>query len=473
VKMIRLSDDFTLSLDDIRGKSAAALGIPGSGKTNTVALLIEQLLLNNYPVTVVDIEGEYWGLKEKFNVLIAGRGDQVEFPCDTDQAAALAQLSLTESVSVILDVSDFDDDERFEFLLAYFNGLWEVAGKARKPYQVVLEEAHEFIPQTGNTPVKTVLARIAKRGRKRGLGLVIVSQNSAKVEKDVLKQVPLLFLHRVVHPLDVKVYQDLIPLPTKDVETLVRSLGTGQVIILRDNQPYTVQINRRETFHAGSTPDFEGGNAPNLKRFDEGMLDRLREMAETMRPAAPDNTAAKLKAAEKTIEFLNKRIEDLERENALLKTLRVEMPAFEMPEVRVNVQSPAVAPAPVTVAQAPVRAAVVTASTSHEQISQQKARFRALMQDVGQLKPSDRKILRYLTGRDGEFYSVAILARQLGYKQKTIKDNPPVELVRLGLAVRRMERGGYVYAGRLRQYLKSQYPTLDTEELAQQIGQVK
>ncbi len=143
-----------LDIASFVGKSTALLGITGSGKTNTAAVLIEELLSNGLPLTIVE-------------------------------------------------------EESYEFLSEYFTRLWEIAGKERKPYQIVLEEAHEFIPQGTTTPLKQMLTRIALRGRKRGLGMILMSQRSAKVEKDVLTQTSLLFLHKVVHPTDMRVYKDV------------------------------------------------------------------------------------------------------------------------------------------------------------------------------------------------------------------------------------------------------------------------
>ena len=42
-----------LDIDSFVGKSTALLGITGSGKTNTAAVLIEELLSNGLPLTIV------------------------------------------------------------------------------------------------------------------------------------------------------------------------------------------------------------------------------------------------------------------------------------------------------------------------------------------------------------------------------------------------------------------------------------
>src|SRR5262249_878903 len=148
-----------------------------------------------------------------------------------------------------------------------------------RPYQVVLEEAHEFVPQSLRTPLKDILTRIALRGRKRGLGIVTVSQRSAKVEKDILTQAAILFLHRVVHPIDMKVYQDIVPLAPGEVETRVGALRSGDALVLFNNEVCTAHIRLRHTFHAGATPELEGTPRPKLKRVNDALLTELRKIA--------------------------------------------------------------------------------------------------------------------------------------------------------------------------------------------------
>src|SRR5882724_520432 len=86
------------------GKSAALLGITGSGKTNTAAVIIEELLASGLPLTIVDIEGEYYGIKQRHDVLIAGKSEQSELFIGPENAAQVAEISLQRGISVILDL---------------------------------------------------------------------------------------------------------------------------------------------------------------------------------------------------------------------------------------------------------------------------------------------------------------------------------------------------------------------------------
>ncbi len=217
-------------MDDVIGRLIAILGIRGSGKTNTSAVILEELLKYNMPLTIVDIDGEYWGLKEKYEILAVGKSENVDVKIEVEHAEYVAEVSISKNVPVILDVSGYLNEKIYKLLFKYFKRIWYLAGKFRKPYMIILEEAHEFIPQCIKTDLKEVITRIALRGRKRGLGAVIISQRSAKVEKDVLSQAEILFLHKVVHPADLKVYKEILPLPSKDVVDMVTALNVGECI---------------------------------------------------------------------------------------------------------------------------------------------------------------------------------------------------------------------------------------------------
>jgi DNA helicase HerA-like ATPase len=49
-----------------------ALGKSGSGKSNSASVVVEELLDDGYPVLIVDVDREYFGLKEEYELLHLG-----------------------------------------------------------------------------------------------------------------------------------------------------------------------------------------------------------------------------------------------------------------------------------------------------------------------------------------------------------------------------------------------------------------
>jgi hypothetical protein len=270
--------------DSLAGKSIALLGITGSGKTNTAFVILDELLASKTAMTIVDIEGEYWQLaKRHTDMLIVGRSEHCSKEITRGNAVELAKSSLEGGIPILIDLSDYSALESHTILIKYFGTLWTYSAKVKRPYRIVLEEAHEWLPEYGTTDLKDILSRIALRGRKRGLDMMIISQRSAKVAKDVLTQTSLLFLHRVVHPIDLAVYKLLIPLQGAKVLQMVGDMQTGQAIVVHNNTPQVVSI-RPYT----STPvqlDVKTAMRKRIKELEEELAEKdamIADQADTI-----------------------------------------------------------------------------------------------------------------------------------------------------------------------------------------------
>ncbi len=492
VLSIDSSNTFELQTQTLVGRSVAVLGITGSGKTNTAAVLIEELLSNGLPLTIVDIEGEYWGLKERFEILVAGRSEHSELKIGPEHAEKLAEISLKRSISVILDLSDFTSDESNEFLLAYFKSLWSTSSTVKKPYQIVLEEAHEFVPQNTNTPLKQLLIRIALRGRKRGFGIILMSQRSAKVEKDVLTQASLLFLHKVVHPTDLRVYKDLIPLPATQVEAMVRRLQPGEAIVVYNHEATTVHLRLRSTFHAGSTPMLNRASQPNLRKLDAHLLKELQSLTTaSARNTLVDNEQAKLakkvKELEQLITLKDAEIQRLQDQVDLLSKLSISVEGLSSIAQLSDAQTLNVDKALVkqmitgedltkgTLASENLHAPVPDATKSDTAQSNEsltlaeKRRLNSIVQRLRKLPRLQLSILRLLAEHEGSAMTVPTIATWLALKDNTIRNHPPHELMRMKLVTRTRSGRGYLYTSLVSAYFRTEFPHADLNFLMQQI----
>jgi hypothetical protein len=98
---------------------------------------------------------------------------------------------------------------------------------------------------------------IATEGRKWGLSMVVIGQRSSRIDKDVLTQCDICFLHSVTHPSDMQVYIDLIPRKKAWVQDKVSKLNVGQALILQGQNVVAHQIRMRQTRHVGYTPGLD------------------------------------------------------------------------------------------------------------------------------------------------------------------------------------------------------------------------
>jgi len=328
-KPLHISRDLDINLEDLIGQCIAILGIRGSGKSNTAGVIFEELLENNYPLSIIDIEGEYFGLKEKYEVLVVGKGEGVEIEIDAHCAGEIAHVSMEQNVPVVFDLSGFLSDERTEVLKAYLSALWNLAGTLRKPYMIGIEEAHEFIPQGVKNELKEMIARIALRGRKRGLGAIIVSQRSAKVDKDVLSQAGMLLLHRVVHEVDMRVYSELLPWRKSEVKEIINSLDTGDCMYVNGDNVLPIYVRERSTFHAGFTPSLETVKSPELRSVSASIIEAIEKARVGKGPKSPTQQLEdRIEMMERMMSSKDQRIAELEDVARTLGYIKLEIPSI-------------------------------------------------------------------------------------------------------------------------------------------------
>lgn len=284
-------------------------GKSGSGKSNTASVIAEELLADGHPLLIVDTDGEYYGLKERYEVLHAGADEDCDVQVDTEHADKLAELALDGGVPVILDVSAYLDDEGHDLVRATVEALFTREQEARRPFLLLVEEVHEFIPESGGlSSAGKMLIRVAKRGRKRGLGFCGISQRPANVKKDVITQCDWLCWHRLTWDNDTSVVRRVID---ADAAEAVQNLDDGEAILVTDwdGTRRRVQVRRKETFDAGATPGLGGVDRPELKSIGDGLLDDLQEISDQARER--EDRLARL---ERKLERRNERIAELETE---------------------------------------------------------------------------------------------------------------------------------------------------------------
>ena len=171
-----------------------------------------------------------------------------------DQAAngqiAILDLSLVpaEIVHVVIAVLArlvFEATHRYRKL----NGV-------ELPTILVLEEAHNFIQQhalqteeSTVTPVqmcRSVFEKIAREGRKFGLGLVLSSQRPSELSPTVLAQCNTFLLHRIVNDRDQELIKKLVPDNLSGLLRELPSLPSRQAILLGGATPVPILVEMRE-----------------------------------------------------------------------------------------------------------------------------------------------------------------------------------------------------------------------------------
>ncbi len=122
------------------------------------------------------------------------------------------------------------------------------------PFFLVVEEAHNFVPERtyGEAKSSLVLRQIASEGRKFGVGLAVVSQRPARLEKNVLSQCHTQIILKVTNPHDVKAIGNSVEGMTSEVEDELRNLHIGTALVVGVvDLPLLVEVRPRRSKHGG------------------------------------------------------------------------------------------------------------------------------------------------------------------------------------------------------------------------------
>ena len=113
------------------------------------------------------------------------------------------------------------------------------------PILLICEEAHAYIPRSGVSQFdgsRKSMERIAKEGRKYGVGLVVVSQRPHEVSETVLAQCGSFICLRITNPNDQGYVRSLVPESEGDLISVLSGLGRGEALALGEAVPLPTRL---------------------------------------------------------------------------------------------------------------------------------------------------------------------------------------------------------------------------------------
>lgn len=240
----------------------------GRGKSFTTHVLVEEMHAAGDPVVVLDIKGDWWGLRSSADgrhgglpFIIFG-GDHADVPLEPTAGELLADLVVDERVSVVLDLSIMSKTKARSFTTAFAERLYR---RNREPLFIVVDEADVLIPQRSTAETARLLGAmedIAKRGRGRGIGIAVVTQRPQEVAKSVLDLMDTLVLLGMTGPRSLKSVKEWISAhvdedtTAQEVMASLPSLPVGHAWVWSPMQQLLKQVAVRplQTFDSHVTP---------------------------------------------------------------------------------------------------------------------------------------------------------------------------------------------------------------------------
>lgn len=144
-------------------------------------------------------------------------------------------------------------------------------GGVLRPLLVVMEEAHRYLGSERNNTAADIVQRIAKEGRKYGIGAMIISQRPSEVDETILSQCGTFIALRMSNPIDCARVQGTLPDHLSGLIDLLPVLRTGEAIVTGEaaRLPLRCRISLPPEDHRPRSADPEVAEQWFLKRRPE------------------------------------------------------------------------------------------------------------------------------------------------------------------------------------------------------------
>lgn len=122
--------------------------------------------------------------------------------------------------------------------------LWNPR-RTEMPLLLVCEEAHRYAPrgeEAAFQPTKRALARIAKEGRKYGVGLALVTQRPSELSESILSQCNTMIALRMSNEQDQQHVRKALPDSVRSLVDALPALGTREALVVGEGTTVPVRI---------------------------------------------------------------------------------------------------------------------------------------------------------------------------------------------------------------------------------------
>ncbi len=273
----------------------------GGGKSYTIRKILEESG-NNIMSIVLDVEGEFKTLREKYDYLLIGQTGDV--PISIKAAHLLPQKLMELNVSTIIDISDFKMHERVLYVKKFLESLMDLPKKFWKPCLIVVDEAHMYCGQQEKQASTHAVIDLMTRGRKRGYCGILATQRIAKLHKDAAAEANNYIIGRTGLDIDMKRAAEILGFTSKTNMLTLRNLKAGEFYVFGtaiSKGVEKIKVSKVKTTHPKVGMDLKCQISPPTKKI-KAMLSKLNDL-----PKEVDEKA-------KTTAQMQTKIRELKRE---------------------------------------------------------------------------------------------------------------------------------------------------------------
>lgn len=324
----------------------------GGGKSYLIRRLAEQLF-GKVQVIIIDREGEFESLREKFGYLHVGQGGDT--PADIRSARLLAEKILELGVSAVCDLYEAfrsNPSGRRAWVANFLEALIDAPKHLWRDLVVFVDEAHQFCPES--TPkaasmqereiisrCKDAMISLATVGRKRSFCAIWATQRLAKLDKDASSELFNRLVGMTVEDVDVDRAVELMSVSKEDrsdFKKTLRDLEPGNFFAFGraiTKERVLVKIGKIQTTHPepGSQKNTAPSPAPEKIRH---LLPQLADLPKEADQKAKNEADLKLEIKALKAQLLARPKVEKVVEPAPAKVVKkiVEVPAIDKGSVR-------------------------------------------------------------------------------------------------------------------------------------------
>ena len=160
-------------------------------------------------------------------------------------------------------------------------------GGINRPLLVVMEEAHRYLSSGADSLASETVQRIAKEGRKYGVGAMVISQRPSEVDETILSQCGTFFVLRLSNPSDRERVRGTLPDGLVGLLDVLPVLRTGEAIVMGEavKLPMRCRITLPPEDRRPQSTDPQVSSQWSLPRIPEG-YDRVIASWRAQQPRA-------------------------------------------------------------------------------------------------------------------------------------------------------------------------------------------
>jgi hypothetical protein len=277
-------------------------GSPGSGKSWLARQMHEQTH-GRVPHWIIDSEGEMYTLRERFPYILIGRAEG-ELQPQVPHAALLVRHLAEIDADVIFDLTEMKLRQQREYMSALASAMIELPQSLWRHRLLHIAEVAVYAPQEGKVESTEAVLELARRGRKRGWGLVCDTQRISSLDKDVAFALQNVFVGFTGLDVDVDRAARRLGFRTKEQREELTQLPVGTFFLHGPALSKTV-VKARSVHETLTTHPSPTAMRPPVPPTPDKVMAIVAQLA---------NVPKEAEAEARTLEQLKARVIQLERE---------------------------------------------------------------------------------------------------------------------------------------------------------------